>query len=109
MKLDDLATRVLEKITVLAAGETASAADLKKAREKLAAVHAALDAENLLRWTKNDLPVWAQEPYVMMAGTLAAPEFGLAATADMWNLGLRMIQSGVSTSSSQDPIPSDSY
>lgn len=91
----ELAPRVLRKLGILAVGQTASAEDQELALQKLKAVHASLKADGALRWTLGEIPDFAEEPYVMMAAYLAAPEFGLAADPSAWMFGLSEIQSGV--------------
>ncbi len=46
------------------------------AEQKVRAVHYNLDARGLTRWSILDIPDFAEEPYVLMAATLMAPEFG---------------------------------
>jgi hypothetical protein len=91
----DLGPRVLRKLTVLAAGETADADDIELVNEKLDAVHASLRTRGLLRWTLNDVPDYAQESYVLMAAFLAAPEFQRPPDATMWSAGMREIEAAV--------------
>lgn len=86
---------MLRKLTVLASGEPGEASDLELAQEKLRAVHGYLKAEGLVRWTLNDLPDFAEEPYVMMASFYAAPEFMQAPNPTFWAVGLRQIQSAI--------------
>lgn len=76
----DLATRVLQELKVLGVGQPASAEDLEIAKQKLRAVHASLKKDERVRWTIQDMPEAAEEPYVVLAATLAAASFG--ATAD---------------------------
>lgn len=91
----ELAPRVLRKLTVLAAGESADAADIELVEQKLDAVHAALETRGLLRWTLNDVPASAEEPYVFMAAYLAAPEFQRALDPSLWSSGMREIEAAV--------------
>lgn len=109
INLPDLANRVLIKTTVLAPGEAATAEDLALARQKLAAVHESLRAHELLRWTEKDVPAFAQEPYVIMAAFLAAPEFGKPADGAAWLFGLAQIEGGIQVRKSQDPVYSESF
>lgn len=95
----ELAARVLRKLMVLAAGETASAEDQQLAEEKLEAVHAALQVDGLARWTLQDIPKFAEEPYVMMAAFLGARDFGQPADGTLWAQGLGQIQAGVALGS----------
>lgn len=89
--MDQLATRTLQKLGVLAANESAAPADHAKALEKLRAAQYALDAEGLLRWTEADIPGYAEEPLVMMAAFLAAPEFDRPADGSIMLLAQRMV------------------
>lgn len=109
INLPDLANRVLIKATVLAPGESADAADLLLGRQKLVAVHEALRAADLLRWSEKNIPLFAQEPYVMMAAFLAAPEFSKAPDGSSWLFGLAQIEAGIQTRKSQDPVYSESF
>jgi hypothetical protein len=45
------------------------------------AVHRNLVARGVARWSINDVPPAAEDPYVMLAGTMMAPEFGLPVIA----------------------------
>lgn len=73
--LNELGTRVLQKLRVLAANEAPASADLLKAVEKIKAAHYAFGVQQLVRWTLNDIPPAAEEPYVMMGAYLAANDF----------------------------------
>lgn len=93
----ELATRVLRKIKVLGAGQTADAEDQLIAEEKVSAVHASLKKDERVRWTLQDIPEEAAEPYVFMASFLAAPEFGAGLGPDVWNWGQQEITRLIST------------
>lgn len=73
--LNQLGTRVLQKLKVVAANEAPDAADLQKAVEKVKAAHYAFGVQELVQWTLNDIPPYAEEPYVMMGAFLAADDF----------------------------------
>lgn len=60
---------------MLAANEAPSAADREKALEKLKAAHYGFQTQRLVQWTLNDIPGYAEEPYVQMAAFLAADDF----------------------------------
>lgn len=49
------------------------------AEQKVRAVHASLEARGRTRWSLWDLPVFVEEPYVLMAATLLAPEVEMKA------------------------------
>jgi hypothetical protein len=59
----------------LAANESPSAADREKALEKLKAAHYSFETQQLVQWTMNTIPGYAEEPYVQMAAYLAADDF----------------------------------
>jgi hypothetical protein len=90
-----LAPRVLRKLGVLGAEETASSADYELAIDKLRAVHAWLKAERILQWTMNDIPDFAEEPYVMMAAFLTTDEFGKQPRPDWWQAGVNSVVAGI--------------
>lgn len=60
---------------MLAANESPSAADLVKAIEKVKAAHYSFGVQRIAQWTLNDIPPYAEEPYVAMAAYLMAPDF----------------------------------
>lgn len=91
----DLAIRALKKSGNLGAQETANAADLQLAKEKIKATHQAVKIEGLLRWTLSNVPAYAEEPYVMMTAFLLQPEFQQPQDPSLWSMGLRQIQRGV--------------
>lgn len=93
--LKDLAIRVLQKIEALSSEDEASPGDLQKALEKLRSVHSMLKAKRLLRWTLNDIPDVAEEPYVMLASILAAADFGAPIRPEWQLLGMQQIQEAV--------------
>lgn len=49
------------------------------AEQKVRAVHASLAGRGRVRWSLYDLPIFAEEPYVLMAATLLAPEIDMKA------------------------------
>src|ERR1044071_7513621 len=73
--LQQLAARTLQKLGVVAAQEAPSSADEQKAIEKLEAAMGDLDDEGLLRFTRHDIPRYAEEPLCMLAAALAASDF----------------------------------
>lgn len=93
----ELATRVLRKIKVLGAGQTADAEDQLIAEQKVAAVHASLKKDERVRWTLQDVPEAAEEAYVFMASFLAAPEFGAGIGPEVWTWGQQEITRLIST------------
>lgn len=60
---------------MIAAQEPGSAADLAKALEKIKAAHYSFGTQQIAQWTLNDIPPYAEEPYVCMAAFLCASEF----------------------------------
>ena len=62
------------------------------AEEKVRAAHASLDARGLTRWTMLDLPDYAEEPLVMMAAELLAPEVGQPPLPGLYVAGEREIR-----------------
>lgn len=93
--LTDLADDVLRKLAVLGADQTAESDDTVRALDKLDSVHGFLKAEGLVRWTKNDIPDYAKEPYILMAAYLCTDLFEMQPRPDWWAGGLHMIQSAV--------------
>lgn len=92
---NELATRILHKLLVLDPQETASAADLQKALEKLRAAHYTLRGQGLVRWTLADIPPEVEEGYVLCGAALAADDYGAPRDANWWVNGMRMVQAFV--------------
>lgn len=71
-----LATRVLERLKVIAAGETPDAADAASVKTFYANSFAELQVHDLVYWDQDDIPDEAFEPLSdLLAGRLA-PDFG---------------------------------
>ncbi|WP_186076145.1 hypothetical protein [Burkholderia gladioli] len=105
----DLATRVLKKIRVLGSGQPADSEDLLVAKQKLRAVHASIRKDDRVRWTIQTLPEAAEEPYVLMASFLTAPEFGKPADQNWWTWGEREITALVQAPSSGQPVRAEYF
>lgn len=105
----DLANRVLRKIRVLGQGQVADAEDLLVAKQALKAAHASLRKDERVRWTIQTIPDAAEEPYVLMASFLAAPEFGKPQNVDWWVWGEREITAIVSAPASGEPVKTEYF
>lgn len=92
MTPEELAVRVLRKIKVLGANETASAEDIRDALQAVKDAHAALQVQDLVRWTLADIPAEAEVGYVLMASYLAADDFVVPKDEAWMGQGLRHIQ-----------------
>ena len=73
--IDELGTKVLQKLGVVAADEAPEPSDLAKAVEKVKAAHYAFGVQELAPFTLSDIPTYAEEPYVQMGAFLAAYDF----------------------------------
>jgi hypothetical protein len=91
----ELAVRVLRKIKVLGANETASAEDLAVATQSVLDAHNALEVQRLTRWTLQDIPRQVELGYVLMAAYLAADEFVVPKEPEWMGQGLRTVQAFV--------------
>ena len=105
----ELALRLLRKLGVVGAGQTASADDQERAEEKISAVHDALVSLGKPRWTLSAVPEYAAEAYALMAAVLAGPEFGAPVDGGAWAAGIRMVSAGAALGPSSDPITSDYF
>jgi hypothetical protein len=74
------------------------------AEQKVRAVHYSLDARGRTRWTLYDLPEWAEEPYVLMAATLLAPECGAKADPTWYAAADMDLMRIVSLPSEREPV-----
>lgn len=86
---------MLRKLARIGAAEPGEASDIELAEEKLRMVHGYLKTQDIVRWTLQDIPDYAEEPYVMMAAFYASPEFEMQADPTFWTFGLRQLQSAV--------------
>lgn len=93
--IKDLATRALREIGVVGAADTPDANDQAVAEQKLMDVHAYLRSQKLLRWTTQDIPDYAELPYVLMGATLCSVPFGMSFPPGTWAVGLSALQSAV--------------
>ena len=109
MRLEDLSNRVLQKLGVLGVGETASAEDRAKALEGLRSAHQTVKVRRLARWTENSIPESCEEPYVLLAATLIAPDFGREASPLWWAHAMGEISAAASVGPSQGPIPAEYF
>lgn len=107
--INDLATRVLQKLRVLSVGQTAYPEDMEIARQKIRAAHASFRKDERVRWTISSLPEAAEEPYVMLAAYLCAPEFRKQAD-QMWvTFAEREINAVIQTPTSGAPIRTEYF
>lgn len=74
------------------------------AEEKVWAVHASLASRGIARWDLMAIPTQAEEPYVMMAAELTAPEVGQPLLSGMWDAGERMIRRMIAVPSARGPV-----
>lgn len=105
----DLANRVLKKIRVLGTGQVADAEDLQVAKQALKAAHASIRKDDRVRWTIQAIPEAAEEPYVLMASFLAAPEFGKPQDSNWWVWGQREITALVNAPASGQPVRTEYF
>lgn len=80
MTLTQLKQRVLEKLQVLASGESPNIADATIVGTRYTSLHEMLITDGLINWTPTeDVPTWAEEPIVLMVAAASMHEFGLPA------------------------------
>ena len=73
---DIIAKQALVELGVIAADETPSQYDLDLTSDKLASVHAALDAQGVVWWTVYAIPRAFTEEYVKLTAAMAGSSFG---------------------------------
>ena len=75
---DALAVRVLERLSVIAAGATPADADQALVEGYIDATHSGLRApKNLVPFTLDDIPEWAQIPLCSIVAFNVTPEYGV--------------------------------
>ena len=103
--LSALANLLLVKLQVRDKADPALAAgnpDFDVAVQKIRAAHGVFKAENLVRWTLEDIPEDVQEAYVMMGAALGAEDFSAAAPNPAWpQMAMRLVQAYVHIPSRQ--------
>lgn len=87
----DLANRLLVVLGVVGDGQTPDASDIEIAEQKLDVVHAQLLALRKLRWTWNNIPAYAEEPYVLMGQLFAAPSFSKPPDTGAYQVGMSLL------------------
>jgi hypothetical protein len=93
----------------LGEGQTANAEDQQIAEQKVRAVHASIRKDERVRWTINDLPEAAEEPYVLMAAFLGATEFSRPPDPMWWTWGEREINSIIQTPQSGQTVRTEYF
>jgi hypothetical protein len=74
------------------------------AEQKIRAVQYSLEARGRARWTLFDIPSWAEEPLVLMAATLLAPECGVKADPNWYAAAEMDLMRIVSLPSERQPV-----
>lgn len=107
---DDLAIRVLQQLQILGVGQSASAEEKLAALQKIQAVHASIEKDERVRWTLQRVPLAAQEPYVLMAAFLLAPQFPqVNDVSNWWQWGQTEINRLVSNNSDDLPTRTEYF
>lgn len=105
----DLAIRVLQKLRVLGVGQSASAEDLQVAKQALTAAHASLRKDERVRWTLQALPEAAELPYVLMAASMCADDFGAQANPGWGAWAEREITALITTPETNAPTRTEYF
>ena len=79
-------------------------AGLAVAQQKVLVVHATLDALGKTRWSIFDLPDYVEEPYVLMAASLAAPEFNVKSDPAWPQQAMLTIDAVISVPATDAPV-----
>ena len=80
MTLEDFYTEVLQKLGVLAAEESPSAADRLISKNKYEQVHAEFSRRDIVPWFDDeDVPNWASDAFSIIVASRLAKTFGLPA------------------------------
>jgi hypothetical protein len=91
----------VSRIRLMAMGGPAGQA---LAEQKIRVVQYSLEARGRARWTLMDVPVWAEEPLVLMAAALLAPECGVKADPSWSDQAERELMRIVSLPSEREPV-----
>ena len=101
---DVAAARYAGEFTRLRRMAMGGAAGQALATQKVRAVHAVYEARGMVRWTLFDVPVYAEESYVLLAATLLAPEIGEKADPAWKQMAEMDLQRVVSLPSLMQPV-----
>jgi len=97
-----IATMALTELGVIAADETPTASDQALALDKVASVHAALDAQGLVWWDATAVPRAFVEEYTKLTGQASASSFGKQADPQLVQFLEARVRRGVMELSGHD-------
>jgi hypothetical protein len=97
-----IATMALTELGVIAADETPTASDQALALDKVASVHAALDAQALVWWDATAVPRAFVEEYTKLTAAQAATSFGKTADPAMVTMLEGRVRKGAMVMSGHD-------
>lgn len=105
----NLTDKVLQRLGVLGAEETASDVDKDKALEGLKSAHYALSGEDLLRWTMSDIPNEMTDPYVSLAAFNIKNDFNAQVGAEIPALAMKQVRNYVMAIKADAPAPAEYF
>ena len=97
-----IATAALVELGVIASDETPIPSDQALLLDKVASVHAALDAQGVVWWTGDAVPRAFTEEYTKLAASMAASSFGKAADPQIVAMLEARVRKGAMVLSSDD-------
>ena len=97
-----IATAALVELGVIASDETPSASDQALMVDKVASVHAALDAQGTVWWTSDAIPRYCAEEYTKLAASYAASSFGKQADPQLVQMLEARVRKGAMVLSADD-------
>lgn len=97
-----IATQALVELGVIASDETPLASDQALMLDRVASVHASLDAQGSVFWTGNAIPRAFAEEYTKLTAAFGASAFGKAADPAVVKLLEGRVRAGVMVLSSDD-------
>ena len=97
-----IATAALVELGVIASDETPIASDQALLLDKVASVHAALDAQGVVWWTGDAVPRAFTEEYTKLAASMAASSFGKTADPQIVAMLEARVRKGTMVLSSDD-------
>jgi len=97
-----IATGALMELGVIAADETPSAADQEFVFNRVLAVHASLDAQGIVWWSSDAIPMAFTEEYTKLAAAMSASAFGKVVDPAIVKLLEDRVRAGVMVLSADD-------
>ncbi len=104
-----IATKVLQKLGKLAAGETIDTNDQTLVEAIIDEEHATLRLDGKAPWETSAVPDYAVLPFVLVIAALAAPDFGVQPNLGLHAEGMKALGKQRASNPSNQPTPAEYF